>query len=118
MIRILTTLTSTLLLSSSVFAAKGAVYCKVGGQAVNAVVEDESSPCAADLWHGDACYTGDRQAVIDLINDGKIVLSDEEWISDAHFKGRSEIAYKVNDGPNEEVWSETLVRCPADFFKK
>lgn len=118
LIQTLTILVSFSLLSSTVFAAKGSIYCKIDGQAVNAIVEDEGTPCAAALWNGNACFTGDRQTVINLINNGEVILSDEEWISDAHFMGRHEIAYKVNDGPNEQTWREGLVRCSSDFFRK
>ena len=114
------TLITVLFVSVSSFASAfpGAVWCKVDGKAQNAIVQDESTPCAGALMMGDACYTGSRGYVIDLINNSEIVLSDEEWIENAHFKGQSEVAYTFVDGPNEESSKVSMDRCPGNFFRK
>ena len=104
-----------LALSSPAFAANGAVYCKEQGRVVNALVKDEVARCAGALMQGEACFTGSRAAVIELINDGAFNW-DEEWLEKAHFKGQDEIAYTFRDGPNEQSEKLTLARCPRGFF--
>lgn len=103
-------------LTTPSFAANGAVYCKERGRVVNALAEEDApAGCAGALMQGDACFTGSRAAVIELINDGAFNW-DEEWLEKAHFKGADEIAYTFRDGPNELSDKLSLVRCPRGFF--
>lgn len=108
---------AALALSPAAFAAD-AIYCKENGKVVNAYVADDVPNCAAALMQGDACFAGRREAVIALINSDAFNWGGEEWLADAHFKGRDEIAYTWHDGPNELKEKLSLARCTPGFFRK
>ncbi len=103
-----------LTLTTPAFAASG-IFCKENGRVMTAYQKDEPAECAAALMEGSACFAGKRAEVIAMINND-LFNWDEEWLADAHFKGRDEIAYTWVDGPNELKEKLSLVRCPKGFF--
>lgn len=98
-------------------AAKSTIWCKDEGQVVDAQDENHGWQCTSAFAFGEACFTGKRSEVIEVIN-SELFNGDEEWLENAKYKGRDEIAYEWVDGPNELREKKTLVRCSADFFKK
>lgn len=105
-------------LSTSVIASEANVFCKSGRKIYSALSEDGHFKCSESiLVDGSACFTGKREDVIELINKGSFNW-DEEWIEDAHFKGKDEISYMSVDGPNDLKTKLTLKRCSAEIFKK
>jgi hypothetical protein len=104
-------------ISTPAFAAD-AIYCRENGKVVNAYVQDDVPNCAAALMQGEACFTGRREAVIALINADSFNWGGQEWLADAHFKGRDEIAYTWHDGPNELKEKLSLARCTSGFFRR
>lgn len=103
--------------SASATTAKGRVLCKVDGVILDAASEEGHFDCMQDVLFGGACFTGSRQAVIDLINSREEFGSDEEWIEGAHFHGKNAISYIFRDGPNEQSEKVVMNRCTAEFFK-
>lgn len=113
----LSALAISLLFSTSAFAAKSGVYCENNGRIYNAASEDGHFQCAGALAQGDACFTGKRSEVIELINNDTFNW-DEEWLESAHYQGKDAIAYLFVDGPNELQDKVSINRCTADFFRK
>lgn len=108
------------LVSSNVFAAKSAVYCKENGK-VKHILSGEWDTCNYQLIVADVCFTGQRSEVIELLNSEdvlvKFVGSDGEYIDNAKYNGKDAITYKVHDDANGWVTSYTINRCSPDFFK-
>lgn len=102
-----------------VFAhAKANVFCKNdSGKVLSALSEDGHFGCAAALAQGEACFTGPRAEVIAVIN-GNAFNWDEEWIDEASYKGKGEIAYTFVDGPNGTEDRLSMSRCDSAFFGK
>lgn len=112
------TLILALVLVPAFAQAKANVFCKNdSGKVISALSEDGHFECAGALAQGDACFTGSRTEAIDLIN-GNSFNWDEEWLGEAHFKGKDSIAYKWIDGPNEMEEKLSMDRCDAAFFGK
>lgn len=96
--------------------AKANIFCKTeAGKVTSALSEDGHFDCAGDLRWGTACFTGARAEAIDLINE---ISWDEEWLENAHFKGRDSISYEFVDGPNEQREKLSMDRCDDSFFGK
>ncbi len=101
--------------------AKDTLYCKVNKRAANALesVSDGWSYneyCQEPLLSGDVCFTGSRTKIIERLNLGNRVGSDEDWIEGARYNGRN-LQYTVVDGPNE--WEEKYIikKCTPAFFR-
>lgn len=106
----------TLLFVPAFAQAKANIFCKSdAGKVISALSEDGHFECAAALAQGYACFTGARAEAIDLINE---ISWDEEWLGEAHFKGKDSIAYKWIDGPNEVEEKLSMDRCDSAFFGK
>lgn len=95
----------------------GKVYCESNHGLYDAESEDGHYECAEPLAMGTACFSGPRASVIDLIN-ADAFNWDEEWLEDAHFKGRDSIAYTFADGPNELREKVSMERCKPAFLKR
>jgi hypothetical protein len=105
-------------LSTGIMASEANVFCKSGRKIYSALTEEGYFKCTESLLtDGTACFTGSRVEVITLIN-GDSFNWDEEWIEDAHFKGKDEISYMSVDGPNELKTKLSMKRCSADIFNK
>jgi len=105
-------------LSTEVMASEANIFCKTGRKIYSALSEEGHFKCTESLLtDGTACFTGKREDVIELINKGSFNW-DEEWIEEAHFKGKDEISYMSVDGPNDLKTKLTLKRCSAEIFKK
>lgn len=97
-------------------AATSAVYCKVDGTIYNAQSEEGFGQCYIPLTgNGDACFTGSRSEIIQLINSNAFHW-DEQWLERANYKGTNEVFYISADGPNEERFPMSMKRCTTDFF--
>ncbi len=106
------------LFSPVAFAAQSAVYCKSEGEIYNAGSEDGRYECAGALMLGEACFTGSRKDIIQLINVDGFFNWDEEWLEKAHFKGKDSIAYLYVDGVNETQKNLSMDRCTKAFFRR
>lgn len=94
------------------------MYCKDGnGNATDAQSDDGFVECSAAFLNGEACFTGSRKEVIELINSDYFNW-DEEWVAEAHFKGADSITYLYVDGPNETTEKLSMERCAPEFFKR
>ncbi len=108
--------------STSVFAASGDVYCK--DRYTNKPVKldpKNSGSCISELYMGEVCFTGNRGAVIDLINspevDEAFSGTDGESVRSVKYHGRNEISYWQIDEANELSQKIIIERCTAEFFK-
>jgi hypothetical protein len=98
--------------------AKANIFCKTdAGKVISALSEDGRYDCAAALRWSNACFTGPRAEVIAVIN-GDAFNWDEEWLDEAHFKGKDEVAYTFVDGPNGIEEHLSMSRCDDAFFGK
>lgn len=112
-------LLSLLIFSAGVFA-KADVYCKDNGRVINILSEDYFD-CQGYLLMGAVCFTGNRGEAIKILNSQEVRNmfdgTDGEFIENAHYMGRDEISYTVQDLANE--WSDkvSIKRCSASFFR-
>lgn len=104
---------SILLLSSSVFAANSAIYCKSNGKIYNAASKEGHVECNESFGFGHVCFTGDRDEVISMINNRQFDW-DEEWLKNAHYIGENQISYMYVDGPNNFMDKKIISRCDKD----
>jgi len=96
--------------------AKSDVLCKVGGEIYSARTHTGLMDCNEPLSYGEACFTGKRSEVIELINSGYFNW-DEEWLEQAHYVGTNSIGYLFVDGPNDQIEKVRINRCKKDFLK-
>ncbi len=108
---------------TSAFAVDANVYCKAEGQIYDVVADEDAYECRGAFLYesGDACFTGQRAAAIEILNGlreaGYFDGTDGEYIKDAKFKGKQQIAYTAVDEANETESKATLSRCTSDFFR-
>lgn len=109
---------------ASAFATDASVYCKVDGKIYDVLADEEAYECRGAFLYesGDACFTGERTAAIEVLNGlqeaGYFDGTDGEYIRDAKYKGKYEIAYTAVDEANETETKATLSRCRSDFFRQ
>jgi hypothetical protein len=100
----------------STFAASE-LYCKASNDTLVPMSDEENfyDYCSDKMYvQGAVCFTGSRKGTIALLkelNDWDIYGGEASFIA-IHYKGKSEIAYKLLDGPSEQIVFETAIkRC-------
>lgn len=100
---------------SKILEVKSSIFCKVEGKVLDARSEEGHYECAEALAFGQACFTGDRWEVVEVINSGEFNW-DEEWLEKADLFGKGSLSYVWSDGPNELKEQQILRRCSLKFF--
>lgn len=98
------------LISAPVEARDTDILCRLKGRMVSATTENGRQDCKENISMGEACFIGQRALAIRLLT-SDIFNWDEEWIENAHFKGRDEISYEYVDGPNDLRLKHSMRRC-------
>src|SRR5690606_15043157 len=92
-------------LSITASAKSGAVLCKGGRGEVLMLLGDENGSCAYELYHGEACFVGDRRTVIALLNSSEVEEqyegTDGELVMDARPSGVDAVSFLQMDYGNE-----------------
>lgn len=114
MIRLIAALVLVMMTAAPAFA-KSTVWCKDADGRPFDAMSDMGWECGQALAFGEACFTGKRGEVIEIINRGEFD-NDEEWLENAKYKGRDQISYEWVDGPNEVRHKYSMLRCTDEFF--
>ena len=71
--------------------------------------------CSAKMYVKDAvCFTGSRKKTIALLEELNEwdIYGGEAYFVGIHYKGKSEVVYKIWDGPNDNLmYDMTIKRC-------